>query len=273
MPSLPVDRHLVSILYDLIPLLEPDDYLKTASPMERWLLATRQPARWRQATRVVAISEEVRRCGLEMIGLAPEQVQVVHPGLDHSMSPAEPSNSIGSPFFLHVGAIESRKNIRRLVAAFAAARVDPSSLMVFVGPMAPFRRAMLESWGKESGVLPRLRILGHVSDAKLQALYRDCIAFVFPSLHEGFGFPPLEAMKVGTPVLASRSSCMPEVLGDAACWCDGLDIASIAEGLTTLATDSVLRAELRHRGPPQAGLYTWDNAGKRLAQIIASIGT
>ena len=265
------DSRLVVFLYDLIPLLVPQDYLAKASPMERWLLRTRQPERFRTAHKVVAISHEVERCGIQLIGLDPSRIEVIYPGLNHSGSDVAPENDVKAPFFLHVGAIESRKNIRRLVQAFAEAPIPQDHLLVFAGPMAPFRIAMLEGWAAEFGVTSRIRVLGHVTDSALRALYRDCLAFAFPSLHEGFGFPPLEAMSHGTPVLASNSSCLPEVLGDAALWCDGLDVASIAEAIGKLASRSDLRGDLRQRGPVQAARYTWERCGRNLSDLVRSL--
>lgn len=272
-PRLGSDRHLVALLYDLIPLLEPQDYLRGIGWAHRRLLTRWQPDGWRNASRVVAISEEVRRTGIERIGLDARRIDVVYPGMDHSTALAAPDNTLGNPFFLHVGAIESRKNIRRLVAAFARAALPRECLLAFAGPMAPFRRAMLETWAAESGVSDRIRILGHVEDSRLRALYRDCLAFTFPSLHEGFGLPPLEAMAAGAPVLAANTSCMPEVLGDAACWCDGRDEASLAEGLTRLATSPDLRDDLRRRGTLQAARYTWASAGQGLARVLDALPT
>lgn len=270
-PRLEPGRHLVALLYDLIPLLEPQDYLKGIGWAHRRLLSRWQPEGWRQASRVVAISEEVKRTAVERIGLDPRSIDVVYPGMDHSTTAPAVEHPIESPFFLHVGAIESRKNIRRLVAAFARATLPSDCLLVFAGPMAPFRRAMLESWAAESGVAPRIRILGHVDDARLRALYRDCLAFAFPSLHEGFGLPPLEAMVAGAPVLAARTSCMPEILGDAAFWCDGRDEESLAEGLTALARSPELRDDLRRRGALRAARYTWASAGKGLAAVLENL--
>lgn len=271
LPHLGPDRHLVALLYDLIPLLEPQDYLKGIGWAHRRLLTRWQPDGWRHASRVVAISEEVRRTGIELIGLDARRIDVVYPGMDHSTASAAQDDTIGKPFFLHVGAIESRKNIRRLVAAFARAALPPECVLAFAGPMAPFRRGMLESWAAESGVSDRIRILGHVDDSRLRALYRDCLAFTFPSLHEGFGLPPLEAMMAGAPVLAARTSCMPEVLGEAAHWCDGRDESSLADGLTRLAASPELRSDLRRRGSVQAARYTWTSAGQSLARVLESL--
>lgn len=257
------------MVYDLIPLLDPASYLDTYSRGDRWMWSSRLPRRWREADLVFASTREVARTARELAGVAESALRVVHPGVDHLPlgSTTEACAGIDQPFFLYVGAVEPRKNVERLVHAFARLRAAEhgNALLVLAGPMAPFRVRMVERWASEAGVSGGVRILGRVDDATLQALYRDCLAFAFPSLMEGFGLPPLEAMRAGAPVLAARASCMPEVLGPDALWVDGTDVADIASGLSRLASDPGLRARLSAAGPDRAALYSWADSGRAIA--------
>lgn len=265
-PKLPGLRQTL-MMYDLIPLLDPDRYVNKYVRGNRWLWRDRLPRRWREADQVIAITREVARTGKELLGIPEKSFQVVYPGVDHLEDVASSSSGMQAPFLLYVGAIEERKNIERLVSAFAQV-AHPRLRMVFAGPMAPFRKEMVRKWAESAGVADRIELPGRVDDATLQALYRECLAFVFPSLLEGFGLPPLEAMRAAAPVIASRSSCLPEVLGDDALWVDGTSVESIASGIRTLLEDPDLRRRLAAFGPARASLYKWSDAGHRLAELL-----
>jgi glycosyltransferase involved in cell wall biosynthesis len=110
---------------------------------------------------------------------------------------------------------------------------------------------------QELGLRENVTSLGYVEDEDLPLLYGGARVFLYPSLHEGFGLPPLEAMACGTPVIAGRSGSLPEVLGDGALWVDPYDVDAIADGMTRLLTDEALRAELVARGFARARLFSW----------------
>jgi len=110
--------------------------------------------------------------------------------------------------------------------------------------------------------------LEQVTDARLPALYRGALAFVFPSLHEGFGLPPLEAMACGTPVVSSLATSLAEVVGDAALPIDPLDVDSIAAGIARILEDGSLRGELRARGLAQAARFSWEDTARRTWSVL-----
>lgn len=268
-PTIPGVR-IGLMLYDLIPLVDPARYVDTYKRGNQWMWKRRLPDRWRAADLVFASTHEAARTARELIGLSDATLRVIPPGVDHGGIREPPSDSgIDAPFFLCVGAIEERKNVERLVHAFARADI-PGHRLVFAGPMAPFRMEMVRNWADAAGIRERIVLTGRVGDGVLQALYRDCTAFLFPSLLEGFGLPPLEAMLAKAPVLASRSSCMPEVLGDEVMWVDGLDVDSIAAGIRRLALDADFRARLSEAGPARAALYRWDESGRRMAEALVA---
>ena len=175
------------------------------------------------------------------------------------------SREITDPYFLYLGNLQPRKNLPRLVAAFARARRATPQLAGYRLVIAGEHWA----WGGAreglAGLAPAgsVAFLGRVTDDERDTLFRDTTAFVYPSIFEGFGLPPLEALAAGAPVVASRTSAMPEVLGDAAVLVDPLEIDMIANALVRVATDGALRADLRVRGPERAARFSAQAMGER----------
>src|SRR5690606_36354608 len=160
-------------------------------------------------------------------------------------------------YWLYIGTLQPRKNIVRLVQAYAKWRsADDSAGLVLAGAKGwLFDPAWVE--GVEGVHMP-----GYIDDADKGALYVGAIALVFPSLYEGFGFPVLEAMGCGCPVICSSTSSLPELAGDAAMLVDPLDVDAIAAAMTQVAGDAELRASLAARGAEQARRFTWDAAAR-----------
>ena len=116
-----------------------------------------------------------------------------------------------------------------------------------------------------------VRMLGYLRDELLPALYRRALALVYPSLYEGFGLPPIEAMATGCPVLVANVSSLPEVCRDAALYCDPLDVRSITAGMRRLAEDDALRARLSAAGPARAALYSWEDAATQVLGVMRDV--
>ena len=167
---------------------------------------------------------------------------------------------------LFVGNIKPHKNVERLIAAFALLRQDPALsdvTLIVVGDdisKYPALRRKVE----EHGLRSHVRFFGFVPEMTLVALYRVADIFVFPSLYEGFGFPPLEAMANGTPVITSNLSSLPEVVGDAALTVDPYNTEEIALAMKTLFGDGELRARLSARGRERASSFSWEKAVARI---------
>ena len=130
---------------------------------------------------------------------------------------------------------------------------------------AEIERQSIQLFGPDS---PAVRFTGYIADADLPALLSGALAFVFPSLYEGFGMPLLEAMACGTPVLASSTSALPEIAGDAALLIDPEDTAAIAAGMERLASDAGLRADLRVRGLARAAQFTWERCAQETLAVL-----
>lgn len=169
------------------------------------------------------------------------------------------------PYLLAVASRNPTKNLPRLVQAFARVAVQrPQLRLLLVGGE---RGAVFEA--ENLAPHPRVQATGRVSDAELKSLYAEAEALACPSLVEGFGLPPLEALRAGCPVLAAHAGSLPEVLGEAAaCWVDPLSVDDIAAGMSRVLDDAALRQRLREQGLARAAALRWQDAGERLRGVL-----
>jgi glycosyltransferase involved in cell wall biosynthesis len=175
----------------------------------------------------------------------------------------------GPPYVLAIGSLEPRKNLPYLVAAFGAiAGSHPEIRLVLAGPDGPARPAVDAAIAElDDSARSRVVITGGVSDAGRVALLAHAHVLAYPSLYEGFGFPMLEAMSIGVPVVAARAGSIPEVAGDAATLVGPTDVRALSEALSTLVDDDARRAEQIARGRDQARRYSWLDTAHRLAAL------
>ncbi len=258
--------------HDLIPLVLAKQYLAPL-PGARALQWARDVARYRTALRVIAISEATRRDLIRYVGVAPERIDVVYSGVDLERFSAAPvagereqmiaQLGFDAPFLLCLGASDARKNLPLLVRAFGDSGVSKDVRLVFAGPISGKQRARLEEAVRAAGVARSVSILGYIDDALLGALYRHCLAYVFPSSYEGFGLPILEAMASGAPTLTSTLSALGEIAGDAALTLPGIERELLASGIARIASDSELRSTLRARGLEHVKAFTWERCAKQ----------
>jgi glycosyltransferase involved in cell wall biosynthesis len=171
--------------------------------------------------------------------------------------PPRSNEIVREPIILFVGAIQKRKNVRRLIEAFE--RTPNDWKLVLAGSLGYGSEAELQAV-ERSGRRPDITITGYISDGDLERLYSRASILAFPSLDEGFGFPVLEAMARGLPVLTSNRSALPEVAGEAALLVDAMDTESISTALNRLIEDETLRKELSRKGSERSKLFTWERA-------------
>jgi glycosyltransferase involved in cell wall biosynthesis len=284
-------RRCVVTVHDLGYHYYPEAHTLFQNAYLRW--STRYNAR--TATRVLADSDATRKDLLRYYGISEERIVVVYPGRDETLVPVEDPQTLravraryglSEPYFLYVGTLHPRKNLVRLVNAFATllradrtgsgpadGRVDSAS-----GPQLVL--AGQKGWLYEE-IFARVRKLnledsviltGYVPDADLPALFGGALAFVFPSLYEGFGLPVLEAMACGTPVICSNVSSLPEVGGDAALLVDPLDTKALAEAMHQVSTDEGLRTTLVDRGYQQIKRFSWQRCANQVLQVLEDVG-
>lgn len=205
------------------------------------------------------------------------KIHVILEGVGEHFQPAHPDQitqvkaryGIAHPYILYVGSVEERKNLRRVLHAYAELVNFPHQLVI-VGAQKWKYEAINETFSTLN-LGERVVFTGHVAEADLPALYSGAEVFVFPSLYEGFGLPVLEAMACGTPVVTSNVSSLPEVAGDAALFVDPYDTDTIAEAIRTLLVSPELRRSLREKGRARASLFTWEQTAHQTAAIYEQI--
>jgi glycosyltransferase involved in cell wall biosynthesis len=210
-----------------------------------------------------------------LLGVPTARVRVVH----LAPTPAPPADAtaiaavrqryeLDRPFDLYVGTLEPRKDLPTLLRAVERLSATDAPLLVLAGARGWLDEPIV-AHAERLGA--RVRLLGQVPPAHLAALYAAADVFVFPSLYEGFGLPPLEAMAAGTPVIAARASCLPEVLGDAALFVPPQDDAALADALRAVLGDPGLRADLRARGLAQAARYSWERTAAATLAVYRDV--
>lgn len=228
---------------------------------------------WAAARRsdcILTVSEASKRDILHLFNVPPEKIVVVYNAIDShfSVTPSEDAVArvreryqLDHKFVLYVGNIKPHKNLVRLIEAFDELRrsgQDDLKLLIIgdqISKLPALRRAV-----HRHKLHKHVRFLGYVADDQLAILYRLASVFAFPSLYEGFGLPPLEAMASGTPVVTSNVSSMPEVVGDAAVLVNPYDVDAIVDGLRRVLTDPVLAAEMRRKGIERAREFSWERS-------------
>lgn len=240
----------VSTFHDLFVIS--GDY-STAEFRERFSEQAHQAAE--RSDLIIAVSRFTAQQVEELLDVEESRIRVIHHGTHPVASAARPSTK--EQLVLSVGAIQRRKNTARLVEAFE--QMDSGWKLALAGAPGFDSQDALKRIERS----PRkqdIQVLGYVPGPALEELYSRAAIFAFPSLDEGFGMPVLDAMARGVPVLTSNISAMPEVAGDAALLVNPTDIASIAEGLRRLATDSALRDTLIRAGLKRAKEFSWEKA-------------
>ena len=280
----PTRARTIVTIHDLSFLVYPE----CAAPGMARYLASAVPRGLRRANIVLADSHATRQDLVRLLAIDPTRVVVVYPGVGARFRPLPPQTiapvrqRLGLPerFLLFVSTLEPRKNVVRLLEAFAqfdAGRTtndeqDPQHQAQTPDQLSPYQLVIAGRRGwlyqeifaaiERLRLRDRVRILDFVDDNDLPALYNLAWAFVYPSIYEGFGLPALEALACGTPLLTADNSSLPEVVGDAAVLVPADDVGAIAAGIARVVNDAALRARLRVAGPLRARAFSWEQAAR-----------
>ncbi len=262
----------VVTIHDITFDLHPEWY----TPKARLAFSGFAAASARKARHVLTVSERSRADIMERYGIPAERITAVPLAADPGLRRVEDLRRIEEvcgalgarrPYLLHVGAITPRRNLPRLLDAFARLRMRvPDVSLVLAGPVeapSPALEPELEARGLRGVV----RAAGYVKPEDLAALYSGATALVYPSLYEGFGLPVIEAMAMGVPILASATSSIPEVAGDAALLVDPEDAGAIEAGLVRLMNDDALGRDLIEKGLRRAALFSWRETARRTLAV------
>lgn len=269
---LAVRRQVVTI-HDAVPLDHPEWLNPRFAAWYRFLT----PRLARRVVRVIADSEFTKSRIIETMHINRDKVVVIPIGVSKRFVPSDAQaieDAVAAMklptkhYVLSVGSLEPRKNLGRLLKAWGIISAHlPDDVWLVVGG-AKGKRLVFGDVPELTALPPRVFLTGHIPDEYLPALYGGAIAFAYPSLYEGFGLPPLEAMACGTPVLTSQVASMPEVVGEAAVLVNPYNIDSIASGLQRLVDDSLLRETLRAKGLERAGQFTWERTAARTWRVL-----
>jgi glycosyltransferase involved in cell wall biosynthesis len=228
----------------------------------------------RQFDQIIAVSDNTKHDIIQLCGIKEEKIKVIYSGVkkqyrkldinDKKFNKIEEKYQLPRDFVFFLGTHEPRKNIQGLIKAFdllcdkkAAQGYD----LVIAGTKGWKGSIIYKAW-KESKFKERIHFAGYVADKDKVYLYNLAKVFIYPSFYEGFGFPPLEAMACGTPVITSHTSSLPEIVGSAALMIDPYNINDIALSLEQLLGDKDLREKLSQRGLKQAEIFSWDNSAR-----------
>lgn len=273
---LPAAIKTVLTIHDLVAFIYPNTHNKKATIIEKLLLRRAL----RRAAHVCAVSENTRKDILERFHYEPKQIDVIYCGASDEFKPVAKEKlkdfivktNLPEKFFLAVGTLEPRKNYLNLIKAFKEVSDRyPDYSLIIVGK---------EGWDYEeihaaiklNYLNKKIHLLGYLSNTSLVNLYSLAKAFVFSSFYEGFGIPPLEAMQCGCPVIASNTSSLPEVVGNAALLVNPESHSQITEAMLKIIKDPELSDQLREKGLKQANKFSWEDSAQKLLKIFTKIG-
>lgn len=248
----------ITTIHDLVTYKFPEtssqNIIETHKQKLKWVI--------KESSFILCDSESTKKDAMEILGIDRKKLRVIYPPVEIKVSPSEnikQKYNITHPYILTVGKIEPRKNIKRLIQAYEKIHIKEVELMV-AGP---------KGWGElDLPEVKGVRFLGYISDEDLYALYKEAVFFVYPSLYEGFGYPVIEAMKLGCPVATSNTSSLKEITSDNGLLFNPESVDEIAQALTKYANDNELREKMKNRGLKRAEDFTLKNFYSQLSQVF-----
>lgn len=254
-------KNRIVTVHDLSFYINPSWFSKSYSVYYRLIT----PVYTRLSKKVITVSEFSKNELKKLAGIPDDKISVIHNAVSATMKkekPAIPGKK--ERYILSVASMDPRKNLDRLVNAYKQSGIEKDIKLVLAGKTDTV-------FAMEPSEEIRSNAIGYVPDEELAALYANADLFIYPSLYEGFGIPPLEAMSLGCPVVLSDIPVFREIFGDAACYIDPLDTGSIRDGILRVLNDEPYRNELIRRGRERNLLYSWEGSAEKLTAIINSL--
>lgn len=272
LPPLRRARTVFTVL-DLTFRLFPEYHL----PLNRWYSTLMLPRFLRQADAIITISEHTRRDLLKWVSLPPDKVRPIHLGVNRAFRLIEDISELArvrakyhlpERFILYLGTLEPRKNLTTLITAYHAllTQGDEPPALVLAGRKGWLYEPILNQV-RATGLSDRVLFTDWVDEQDAPAILNAADLFVYPSLYEGFGLPPLEAMACGTPIITSNVSSLPEVIGDAGIMIEPHDTRALTQAMRWLLADKAKRTELRSKGLQQASHFSWERTAQETLDV------
>lgn len=224
-----------------------------------------------KSSHIITVSQFTRNKLLKFNQSINQKTTAIHNGIDPTWQPVKASPLYPIPYFLYIGNIKPHKNLKRLVRSFLRCQNSFPHFLILAGEHKRMLTTDHEILTKIEKAGDRIKFLGHVNENDLKNLYTHAEALLFPSLYEGFGFPPLEAMATQTPVLTSNCTSLPEICQDAALYVNPKSEDEIELGMKRMATDASLKADLIQKGKENVQKYSWDDCAQQTSKIIKDL--
>lgn len=263
-----VSGKVITTIHDLTHLRYPE----TMNARNRRRIEAGLPYSVERSDHIIVVSEFSKREVVELLHVPEEKISVVYgaPSIGDEVAdfPLLAQRwGITQPYLLYVGTLEPRKNLARLLTAFKRLKQEGLPHQLVLAGGTGWNSDEILKLTDDPAIREDLVLTGYISGAEKNALYQNAGAFVFPSLYEGFGLPPLEAMNFGCPVVCANAASLPEVVGDAAHLVDPMDELSIADGIRKVLSDAEYAKTLAEKGRQQVGRFSWDRSAQQLTEL------
>ena len=257
-------------LHDLIPVKYPE-----INPRWKYYYYYSLPIMLKNSQAVICISENTKSDIITYYGVKDKPIYVIYAGLNRQQFYPRENGTVKkryglTNYLLYIGDIRPYKNLERSLEAFARLNLRKFKFVIG-GKKDPRFYPRIQKKIDEFLLKDKVVFLGYIPQEDLPYLYSEAAAFVFPSLYEGFGLPPLEAMACGCPVVVSNVASLPEICGDAACYVDPYDVESIADGIYRVATDEELRGSLIQQGLQRVKMFSWEKSAREHIKVFEEV--